>query len=366
LIAGLLFLVAATTQAQSVATPEMPPVFVTLTKVEKLTITFVFWQPEVQFVAMSREITENGEKRTVVMNVARIVPQPREATMNQSDVTGTTVAGEPISTGKAWKSRVGKSMLMLDKDAPLDPAYQATLAPDTVVLKLNAPLPRLQAAPNPDGSPSTAPVSGGPSANTAQNPNPSQNPNPAPNPTTTNPIPAGPSPQELASAQQAIQPELVRLKIKVAPQPFTHPDLQSALPGYMFFPVDSDETDPAAKSRGKKLVVKKPDGTPTTLGEEESVFDLLREEFTVLTEADARKYVRTHLLLVEARYPQFTYGPIAKINVESNGKGGLTASGEAPILSGGNEARRPLAFTLNVNFNREGKPAGGKRGARFE
>ena len=251
------------------------------------------------------------------------------------------MSGEELANGKPWRMKIGKPMLLLEQNAKLDSVYLAALAPETVIVRLKNPLPRPQPAPPPASTSASSPATTAP--------------------------PESLSPVEVAQAQQAIQPELLKLKIKVAPTPLTDPLLQSALPGFVFFPVDTEDEANGTKRPDRKLVVKKPDGTATTLSpDDNSLFELLKGQFTVLTEADARKYVRTHLLLVEAKHPQFQFGPIDQITVTPTPRGGLHATGEAPILSVGNSPNRPLAFVLDVTFNKAGTLVGGKRTSRTE
>lgn len=329
-------------------TPERPPILAVLASVENDLLTFVFWRHELQIRTMTRQVTENGETKTIAYQSPELVHVPRQVALRSADVVGSTVSGQTIDGSNAWQALIGRSLLLLAPEMPLDPVYQAALAPETVIVQPRSVVPQPTPAPYPDGTLPPGTGTGSPSQ----------------------PPPGSPTPAQLASAQNAIQPELVKLKIKIAPAPLMNPLLQAALPGFMFFPVDGgDDAGPAGggRRRPRILIVKKPDGSSTTLShDDESVFDLLRDQFTVLTDADARKYVRTHLLLVEARHPQFTYGPIDKITVTPTDKGGRTAEGEAPITGGGNEEKRPAAFTLHVTFNKAGKLIGGKRAARAE
>jgi hypothetical protein len=329
-------------------------------------LTFLFWHQKAITVPEVKQIMEDGETKLVTQLSPAIASYPYEFTVNLDDIKVAKPAGGAVGPGHDWHAYVGKSVVLLPPDTSLDPVYEAALAPDTLIVRLNAPIKDITRAPYPDGTLSASE----PSPIDADSPV-----NETPTPADSGSADLGSiTPEQLAEALNAIQPELVKLKIKTPPAPLSNPFLQQALPGHVFFVLpstdDGNTTDSDdAPRRFRRIVVKKPDGSAATLGEDDgddSIFKLLKDQFTALTEADARKYIRTHLLLIEARVPRYTYGPINKITVNSTAGGGLTASGEAPITGGGNASRRPAALTLTVNFDSDGMLTGGKRGTRAQ
>lgn len=335
--------------APMLATPEEPPRFAVLKAADRQTLTFIYWRPAI----------EQGTSGPPML-----VNQPREVTVEQSKVVGRTVSGKTLADEKAWQSVVGSAMILVPHNSTIDDVYANSLNPETVLVQPKDVLPKEAPVPYPDGTlPADAPAAG--------NTTPGGNSTPGGN---AAPPPGAPTPQEVAAAQQAIAPEVSKLKLKVAPTPIINPVVNQALPGYMFFTVPSDSDDDdnrgnKGKRRAARLIIKKPDGSTETVDRDDDdendsdrIFAILREQMTVLTVADARKYARVHLLLACARHPKYTFGPINNISVTSTANGGLSVYAEAPILSGGGPNAN--AFTLTANFSKNGKVLGGKRGRR--
>lgn len=333
-------------------TPEEPPRFAVLSGADQKTLTFIYWRPAI----------EQGASGPPVL-----VNQPREVTIEQSKVVGRTVSGKTLADDKAWLSAVGSAMVLVPHNTTIDDVYTKSLNPETVLVQPNDVLPKEVPVPYPDGTlPADAPAGG----NT-----PGGNPAPGGN---TAPPPGAPTPQEIAAAQQAIAPEVTKLKLKVAPAPIINPVINQALPGFMFFPVPSDSDDDdnggnKGNRRPVRIIIKKPDGSTETVGRDDDddnnkntsnrIFDILREQMTVLTVADAKRYARVHLLLAGARHPQFTFGPVNNIKVTPQSDGGLMVYAEMPFKSGAKGAKS-TAFTLTANFSKTGKVLGGTRGRR--
>jgi hypothetical protein len=313
-------------------TPEEPPQFAVLKAAEKQTLSFIYWRPAIEQAASGPPV---------------LVNQPREVTVEQSKVVGRTVSGKTLADEKAWQSAVGSAMILVPYNSTIDDLYAKTLNPETVLVQPRDVLPKEAPVPYPDGTlPADAP---------AGNTTPGGN--------------AGaPTPQEVASAQQAIAPEVTRLKLKVAPAPIMNPLINQALPGFIFFPVPSDsDDDNKGRNRAVRIIIKKPDGSVETIDRDDDdeknggrIFDILREQMTVLTVADAKKYARVHLLIAEARHPRITFGPINNISVTSTANGGLSVYAEAPI-TGGATGPKSTAFTLTANFGKNGSVLGGVR-----
>lgn len=318
-------------------TPEEPPRFAVLRGSVNQTLTFIYWRPT---------IVQAASGPSVLMN------QPCEVTVKQSDVVGRTVSGKTLGDEKAWQSTVGSAMVLVPHNSTIDDVYVASLNPETVLVQPRDVLPKEAPCPYPDGTlPADAPAAGGNAA----------------------PLPGAPTPQEVAAAQKAIAPEVTRLKLKIAPAPIINPVINQALPGYMFFPVPNDEDDDKkANRRPLRLIIKKPDGSTETVDHDDDeeknggrIFALLRDQMTVLTPADARRYARIHLLLAAARHPQFTFGPVNNIKVTQESNGGLMVYAEMPFTGGVSpNAPKPNAFTLTANFSKTGKVLGGSRGRR--
>jgi hypothetical protein len=318
-------------------TPEEPPKFAVLKAADQQLLTLVYWKPVI-------EITGSGPPK--------LVNQPREFTIEQSKVVGRTVAGQSLDNAEAWQDAVGSAMVLVPHDTTIDDVYTKALNPAAVLIQPKEAVAKETPALYPDG---TAP----------------QNATPGGNPVSQ---PGAPSPQEVAAAQQAIAPEVAKLKLKIAPAPIINPVINQALPGYMFFPVpsdsDADDNGGKGKRRPVRIIIKKPDGSVETVDRNDDdeknsgrIFDLLRDQMTVLTPADARKYARVHLLLAGARHSKYTFGPINSISVTSTASGGLSVYAEMPI-TGGATGPKSSAFTLTANFGKNGKVLGGMRGRR--
>ena len=316
-------------------TPEEPPRFAVLKAAENQSLTFIYWRPAIEQSVSGPPV---------------VVSQPREVTVDQSKVVGRTVAGRVLENEKAWQALIGTAMILVPHNATIDDIYTAAMNPDTVLVQPKDELPNDAPSPYPDG---TLPADT-PSAFNAQ-------------------VPGAPTPQEIAAAQQAIAPEVTRLKLKIAPTPIVNSVIHQAMPGYMFFVVPNDDDDNGSnkgKRRPLRVIIKKPDGSAETEAKEDDdenensrIFAILRQQMTVLTVADARKYARVHLLLACARHPEYKFGPINNISVTSTANGGLSVYAEAPILSGG-KGQKSTAFTLTANFGKNGKVLGGMRGRR--
>ncbi len=303
---------------------------------DQQTLTFLYWKPVI-------EITSSGSP--VLVN------QPREFAIEQSKVVGRTVAGKTLEDAKGWQAAVGAAMVLVPHDTTIDDVYTAALNPETILVQPKEAVAKETPAPYPDG---TLPAGG------------------------NAPQPGAPTPQEVAAAQKAIAPEVAKLKLKVAPTPIINPVINQALPGYLFFtvPSDSDDDDNGGNKgnrRPVRVIIKKPDGSTETVGRDDDdennksnrIFAILREQMTVLTPADARRYARVHLLLAGARHPKFTFGPVNNIKVTPQSDGGLMVYAEMPFTGGVSpNAPRPNAFTLTANFSKNGKVLGGERSRR--
>ncbi|WP_425619100.1 hypothetical protein NA78x_002833 [Anatilimnocola sp. NA78] len=324
-------------------TPEEPPKFAVLKAADQQLLTFIYWKPVI-------EITSSGPPT--------LVNQLREFTIEQSKVDGRTVAGKSLENAKAWQEAVGSAMVLIPHDTTIDDVYTKSLNPETVLVQPKEAVAKETPAPYPDGTlPSNSPAGG----NAASQP-------------------GAPLPEEVAAAQKAIAPEVTKLKLKVAPSPIVNPVINQALPGYMFFPVTSDRDDDdnggnKGNRRPVRIIIKKPDGSTETVGRDDDddnnkntgdrIFDILREQMTVLTIADAKKYARVHLLLAGARHPKFTFGPINNIKVTQESNGGLMVYAEMPFTGGVSpNAPKSTAFTLTANFGKSGKVLGGSRDRR--
>ncbi len=327
--------------APILGTPEEPPRFAVLSGADQKTLTFIYWRPAIEQPASGPPV---------------LVNQPREVTVAQSDVAGRTVSGKTLADEKAWQSAVGSAMVLVPHNTTIDDVYTKSLNPETVLVQPRDVLPKEVPCPYPDGTlPADAPAGNStPGGNAA-------------------PMPGCPTPQEVAAAQQAIAPAVTKLKLKIAPAPIINPVINQALPGYMFFPVPNDsDDDKKANRRPLRLIIKKPDGSIETVDHDDDdeknggrIFALLRDQMTVLTPADARRYARIHLLLAAARHPQYKFGPVNNIKVTQESNGGLMVYAEMPFTGGVSpNAPKSTAFTLTANFSKNGKVLGGSRGRR--
>ena len=322
-------------------TPEEPPQFVVLRAVENQSLTFIYWRAAIEQAPSGPPV---------------LVNQPCEVTVKQIDVVGRTVSGKTLADEKAWQSTVGSAMVLVPHNSTIDEVYTASLSPETVLVQPKDVLPKEVPVAYPDGTlPANAPT-----GNTTPGGN-------------AVPQPGAPTPQQIAAAQKAIAPEITKLKLKIAPAPIINPVINQALPGYMFFPVPNDNDDDSkGNRRSLRIIIKKPDGSVETVGHDDDdekngvrIFALLRDQMTVLTPADARKYARVHLLLAAARHPQFKFGPINNISVTPTANGGLSVYAEMPFTGGVSpNAPKSTAFTLTANFSQNGKVLGGARGRR--
>ncbi len=340
----------ATTAASQPPPPETPPpAFGELRAVEGRTITLAVWRQEVDHVQMVAKVLVDGKPQERTMTRAVVRPALREYTVRPADLSAATAGGHAVQL-RELRTYVGKGLVVVPPDGALTPAVRGTLAVDALVVLLKSPLP----APNPPAAGGTRPEPGTAATPAVTAPAPAQPPPPA----------AGPTPAQVANALTVIAPVLKQRNVVKPPPPVSNPELAQALPGYVIFAVPSG--DPAARPNAMHdLAVVAPDGSTHVAGDDESVWHLLKDFPPVLTDADARRYVRVHLLLVEARMPYHTFGPIPPPAVTPTEAGGRTAEGEAPVTAS-ERAKAPAAITLTVTFGKNGKRLGGKRGARGE
>ena len=200
-----------------------------------------------------------------------------------------------------------------------------------------------------------------------------------PKPSPSDPNPSDPNtpeppktipPDDLKAALATLQPALKERGFDTPPKALTNPNIVQAFPGSVVFvipgPVKPDQ--PAAAASNTLVLVPK-GGKPQFFDKTHhgTVWDMLKNFPPVRTDADARRYVRVHLLLVEARHNHLKWGPIGTIKVVPRTAGGRIADGEAPV-TGGTPKRLPVAFDVHVSWDKNGKRLndGDKRNFRFK
>src|SRR5262249_26037072 len=141
------------------------------------------------------------------------------------------------------------------------------------------------------------------------------------------------TPGQINIAMTAIQPFLKERSITVAPTPLSNPILHHALPGVVIVPLPRIKGEPGKPPSQSDLVVIAPGQKPVVYTDGETVWQILKGYPPVLTDEEARQYVRVHLLLVAARHPHYKFGPVGPIKVTPRDTNGRTAEGEMPVVS---------------------------------
>lgn len=332
--------------AETPGTPAPAPTVAMISAVgEDGSVEIVFWRVRATLVEQIRLVEVDGMLEARAYQVPEVERISWKLTLPGDLIYVTTMDGSEVGAGDL-EERIGDPAVMVDFDWPLDEFARKSFAPGTIQIRVDAPVAGGEPAANPDGTMCVL--------------------RPEEEEQLAHQILFGAyalppynhdaavfSADEVAAAQRVIEPMLAERRL-IGPQaPLMIPEIVAALPDLLIFPMPSNRNRPNLPAT-VLVAVRRGGDSAETLENEEHVGKLLADYPAVQSEADARRYVRTDLLLVQARFSQYQYGRIGKISVTETNNGGLTASAQVPITGGGDATTRPAAISLNVAWNKQG------------